>query len=111
MLELRKGGVFLEFVCVELELFWAFMWWLARVWWGPWDMCSFRLPHAKISGPQGGVKRLLFGCERQKSELFVLPTVGYGTRLCSFTSRRWLERREKFALLLVLETVPLPFDW
>ncbi len=32
------------------------------------EVCSFRLPHAKISGPQGGVKHLLFGCERPKSE-------------------------------------------
>jgi hypothetical protein len=38
---------------------------------GQMRMCSFRLPHAKISGPQGGVKRLLFDCERQKSEFFV----------------------------------------
>jgi hypothetical protein len=34
------------------------------------------LPHAKISGPQGGVKHLLFGCERPKNECFTLPTVG-----------------------------------
>ena len=34
-------------------------------------MCSFRLPHAKISGPQGGVKHLLFGCERPKNEFFM----------------------------------------
>jgi hypothetical protein len=31
------------------------------------------LPHAKISGPQGGVKHLLFGCERPKSECFNVP--------------------------------------
>jgi hypothetical protein len=30
-----------------------------------------RLPHAKISGPQGGVKHLLFGCERPKNEFFM----------------------------------------
>ena len=62
------------------------------------EACSFvdfRLPHAKISGPQGGVKRLLFGCERQKSEFFVLPTVGNGTRLGAFTSRRWLNQLKK----------------
>jgi hypothetical protein len=43
------------------------------------EMCSFiefRLPHAKISGPQGGVKYLLFGCERPKSECFRFPRVG-----------------------------------
>jgi hypothetical protein len=34
------------------------------------------LPHAKISGPQGGVKRLLFGCERPKSECFNVPRMG-----------------------------------
>jgi hypothetical protein len=34
------------------------------------------LPHAKISGPQGGVKRLIFGCERQKSEFFMYPHSG-----------------------------------
>jgi hypothetical protein len=56
------------------------------------EACSFvdfRLPHAKISGPQGGVKRLLFGCERQKSEFFMFPTMGKGTRLGVFSSRRW----------------------
>ena len=43
------------------------------------EACSFvdfRLPHAKISGPQGGVKHLLFGCERPKSECFNVPRMG-----------------------------------
>ena len=35
----------------------------------------------KISRPQGGVKRLLFGCERPKNECFTCPTMGQGTRL------------------------------
>ena len=43
----------------------------------------------KISRPQGGVKRLLFGCERPKNECFTCPTMGQGTRLGVFSSRRW----------------------
>ena len=44
---------------------------------------------SKISRPQGGVKRLLFGCERPKNECFTCPTMGHGTRLGVFSSRRW----------------------
>jgi hypothetical protein len=47
------------------------------------------MPMSTGEATQGGVKRLLFGCERQKSEFFVLPTVGNGTRLGVFSSRRW----------------------
>ena len=53
------------------------------------------MPHAKISGPQGGVKHLLFGCERPKNECFTLPTVGKEHALGAFTtwaSRRWTLR-------------------
>jgi hypothetical protein len=53
-------------------------------------MCSFiefRLQHAKISGPQGGVKYLLFGCERPKNECFTLPIVGKEHALGAFKSQ------------------------
>ena len=34
-------------------------------------------------------KHLFFGCERTKNECFTCPTMGTGTRLGVFSSRRW----------------------
>jgi hypothetical protein len=42
----------------------------------------------KNSRPQAGSKQLLFGCARPKSKCFTWPTLGLGTRLGAFTSRK-----------------------
>ncbi len=51
---------------------------------------NYQVPSTKVKAHwQGGVKHLLFGCERPKNECFTLPTVGKEHALDAFTSRGW----------------------
>jgi len=56
------------------------------------------LPHARISGPQGGVKHLLSGCERPKNECFTLPTVGKEHALSQVGSKQIWKRNSWLSL-------------